>query len=284
MQDKHRSYNACLNAALCLLIWITGFAVASELKIYTHEKREPTPLEKTYFETLKKQFPGEVLDANLETLHLLSDSEEYVQFLTEKYPEHAPFTTFQGFFYTVLPPKTRYFPFFKQQFGVETIEEIDTDELFLAHAFASGTWSFWGCKRGGDTSPPLRGLPSRFGIQLLITTPQGRKMLERRLGIERHRKTDIEDMGRILLTFRPLSYFGADQREEDVRWIKTLFEEHGPSEGMLWLAVQDPRLFDRILHTFSTDKTFLKSVFDPLELDIDKPRSKRRSPEKPNAN
>ena len=266
--------------ALCLLIWITGFAVASELKIYTHEKRDPTPLEKTYFETLKKQFPGEVLDANLETLHLLSDSDEYVQFLSKKYPEHAPFTTFQGFFYTVLPPKARYFPFFKQQFGVETIEEIDTDELFIAHAYASSSWVSRGYNRGGDKLP----VPTRYGIQLLITTPRGRKMLERRLGIERHRKTDIDDMGRILRTFQTLLNFGGKQLEEDVRWIKTLFEEHGPSEGMLWLAVQDPRLFELILYTFSTDKTFLTSVFDPLEIYLDRPRSKRRSPEKPNAN
>ncbi len=53
-------------------------------------------------------------------------------------------------------------------------------------------------------------------------------MLECRLGIKRHRKTDIEDMGRILHTFQTLLVFGVRQLKEDVRWIKRIFGEHGP--------------------------------------------------------
>lgn len=270
---------------LCLLFLITGVSVGSNVTEYKHEDREPTKLEKQTFDILKKKFRGELLDENLETLHLLSDSAEYVNFLSKRYPEHAPFTAFQDFYYTVLPPKEHYFKFFKQQFGVQTIGEIDVDELFLVHAYASDSWTFWGYKRGGDKSPHLRGLPQRFAMPLLVNTPKGRKMLERRLGIASHQNIDF---GRILPTFSPLHILGSAHREEDFRWIKNLFKKHGQSDGMLWLVVQDPILLDRILYTFSTDKTFLKSVFDPLELDIDKPREnefdKPREMEKPSSN
>ena len=90
---------------LCLLFFIAGVSVRSDITEYKHEDREPTKLEKQTFDILKKKFTGELLDKNLETLHLLSDSDEYVNFLSKKYPEHAPFTAFQDFYYTVLPPR-----------------------------------------------------------------------------------------------------------------------------------------------------------------------------------
>ncbi len=254
---------------LCLLFFIAGVSVRSDITEYKHEDREPTKLEKQTFDILKKKFTGELLDKNLETLHLLSDSDEYVNFLSKKYPEHAPFTAFQDFYYTVLPPEEYYFKFFQEQFGVQSMKEINTDELSLAHEAASGTWVFWAYKRGGDLSPHLRGLPQRNAMRTFLTKPKGRKMLERRGVIGPNEKPSYDHIRPIVFS---LSAIGSAQREEDFRWIKSLFKKHGQSDGMIWLAVQNPILLDRILYAFSTDTTFLKSVFDPIKLDIDQPQ------------
>ncbi len=251
----------------CIFFFILLVSVRSDIAEYKHEEREPTKLEKQTFDLLKKKFPAELLDDNLETLHLLSDSDEYVDFLSKKYPEHAPLTAFQDFYYTVLPPKKYYFKFFKEQFGVESMKEIVPDELSLAHEAASSTWVFWGYKHGGDLAPYLRGLPQRNAIQTFLTKSKGREMLIRRGIIDRNEKPFFHHIRPIVFS---LSAIGSAQREEDFRWIKALFKKHGQSDGMLWLAVQDPILLDRILYTFSTDTTFLKSVFDPIKLDIDR--------------
>ena len=204
-----------------------------------------------------------MLDENLETLHFLSDSDAYVSFLSKKHPEHAPITAFQDFYYTVPPPKEYYFQFFAEHFGVSSIEDIDADELSLAHETASGTWAFWGHKHGGDKAPSLRGLPQRNGIRTLMGTQKGRKILESRGVIKPNEKIGFYSIRDI---FFALDAIGSAQREEDFRWIKHLFDKHGESDGMIWLAVQDPILLDRILYTFSTHTTFLKSVFDPIEI------------------
>ena len=250
---------------LCTLFFVAGVSVRSDITEYKHEDREPTKLEKQTFDILKKKFPGGLLDKNLETLHLLSDSDEYLNFLSKKYPEHAPITAFQDFYYTVPPPKEYYFNFFAEQFGVQSMEDIDADELSVAHETASGTWTFWGYKHGGDKPPYLRGLPQRIGIRTFLTKQKGRKMLERRGVIRPNEKPSFMGIRHILFA---LNAIGSAQREEDFRWIKHLLKKYGESDGMIWLAVQDSILLDRILYTFSTDTTFLKSVFDPIEITI----------------
>ena len=246
---------------------IGGLANIDTLPAYKHEARELTGLERQTVTALKKRFRGELLDMDLKTLRELSDSDEYVNFLSKRYPEYAPFTTFQDTFYKVPPPKQLYFDFFfKKQFDVQTIEEVGDDEFFIAYAYMAAYWTMGAYERGGDTSPVQR-LNSccRIGQYILAKTPEGREFLEQRLGVDPNTKHVPWLL--ILDTFEPLLWLAAPIREEDGRWIKSLFAKYGQSEGMLRLAVQDPMLFDRILYAFSTDTTFLRWLYNPIDVD-----------------
>ncbi|MYA72027.1 hypothetical protein F4009_24665 [Candidatus Poribacteria bacterium] len=241
------------------------FAYASTA--YKHENRELTHLEKETFDLLKKKFPSELLNKNLETLRELSDSDAYINFLSKKYPEQAPFTSFQDVFYKVLPPnKELYFNlFFKKQLNVQTIENVEDDEFYVAYAYMATNWAMGAYERGGDLPPSQRPNSSlRIGQYIIAKTPKGNKLLELRLGIK---DINIDAWGIILTTFEPLLWLGTPIREEDERWIKNLFDKHGQSDGLLRLVVQDPMLFDRILYAFSTDTTFLKWLYDAVDVD-----------------
>ncbi len=244
-----------------------GFSTTDTLFKYKHEDRQLTGLERQAIAELKKEFSGELLDVNLKTLRELSDSDAYVNFLSKKYPEYAPITAFQDFFYRVRPPKQLYFDlFFKEQFGVETIEDVGDDEFFIAYAYMAAYWTLGAHERGGDVSPIQRlNNCCRVGQYILAKTPEGRKLLERRLDIDP--TTKHVPWLRILDTFEPLLCLATPIREEDGRWIKSLFAKYGQSDGMLRLVVRDPMLFDRILYTFSTDTTFLRWLYDPIDVD-----------------
>ena len=264
--------NACLDAADPTVGMRESRDIKNEVithasTIYKHKHRELTPLEKEIFDLLKKKFPGELLNKNLETLRELSDSNEYLNFLSKKYPEQVPFTTFQDIFYKILPPNQElYFNlFFQKQLNIQTIKDIEDDEFFVAYAYMAAYWTMGAYERGGDEPPSLRLSSShRIGQYIIAKTPMGKKLLEHRLGIQ---DINIDDWEIILTTFEPLLWLSTPIREEDERWIKSLFDKHGQSDGLLRLIVQDPMLFDRILYTFSTDTTFLRWLYDTVDVD-----------------
>ncbi len=63
----------------------------------------------------------------------------------------------------------------------------------------------------------------------------------------------------------PLSPVTDELLHADVRWIQALFEKHGRSDSLLYIALQHPDLINRIHAAFTTDKTFLKFVYAPHE-------------------
>lgn len=258
-----------------LLFFLTSglYAISTE---YKHVERESTALEKKTYALLKQKFPGEMLNAELETLRELSQSPEYLNFLSQRYPNLAPFTTFEMLFNKLLPSKERYFKFFNEQFNIESIKEITDDEHFVAHSFASGFWISAAYRRGADKPIHLRPGSRRSpppGMRGLAQ-PKGRKILERRLGIESKGTLTNADWVLIISTFGSLIKLSSIHLDEDVRWIKTLIKKHGQSDGLLWLVVQDPILFERILYAFSTKDTFLKCLYDPIDVYREERRSR----------
>lgn len=231
---------------------------------YTHKERKLSRLEKETFDRLKKQFPRELLNPQLETLRELADSDEYVNFLSQKYPKLAPFTTFHDVFYKVLPSKELYFNiFFNKHLQIQKIEEVTDDDLFIAYAYTAGHWKYSARKKGmqigGHRNRPRDG-------ERVLTTPKGRKMMEHRLGMD---ATENLDWRIALTAFQALIPFSAKLLEADLHWIKSLFEKHGESDAILRIAVQDPMLLDRILYTFSTDEPFKKWIYNPVNTDAE---------------
>ncbi len=248
----------------CLLcLHVSGVFTAAEYPAYEHAEIEPTSLESETFDVLKRRFPGEILDEKLKTLRELAGSTEYLTFLSKRYPS-LEIKAFEDVANKVTPPKERYFQFFDEHLYVPTVEEIQDEEQWVIHHLATADWYTAAYQRGGDTIPGMRkGAVSRRGT-LIVTKPIGRKVLEHRLFIDStHEKLTPEDWGTVLVIFRHLVSLTHSHLDEDVRWIKMLFEKHGQSEGMLWVAIRDPILLDRLLYAFSTDTTFLKCLYEP---------------------
>ena len=261
---------------LLSLFFMCLYILHGYTETYQHEFRELTPLEKEAFDTLKKEFPGELLDAELKTLNELAKSTEYKNFLGKAHPNaslppefaevaNADGQIVDGTLYKILPPKERYLTYYTEQFGVQTLDEITTLEHFIVHYEETGKWIFRAVKRGGDTPEYLRTKgPQRGG-------PLGRSsafqaMMKHRFGIEIKEKPDMSNIPQIMQVFDfPLTGLTFELMDADVHWIQSLFDKYGKSEGILWIALQNLGIFNRILYAFTTDKTFLKFISEPSE-------------------
>lgn len=234
-----------------------GFSGGDTPTTYRHEERELSPLERETFDHLKKKYPGEVLDTNLKTLNAIAVSPEYLDhFLAKSYPHFAPFLDFADFDDRVQPPKDRYLKFCQEYLNIPSAEEITDDEQYVIHHIATSSWASEAAQRGKDKAPELvSGNPYRLG-HVLAFKPQGREIIERRKG-------KPTAFAFVLLTAR-------EHLDEDVRWIKSTFEKYGRSDGMFRVLLQDPMLFYRILYAFTTDTTFLKCLYDPIDVDAER--------------
>ena len=238
--------------SICLYALSTLDALA-----YKHEERSLTGTEKTHFAILKEKFPGELLDPKFNTLRTLAGSTVYFDFLSQIHPKLTPFTNFwEDFDRQIMPPKARYLKFCQEYLNIPSAEEITDDEHYLIHHIATSSWGSEAAQRGGDRVPNLQnGKPFRLG-HVLAFKPIGKEIFQRRKG-------KPGAFAFVLLTAQ-------EHLDEDVRWIKVLFEKYGQSDGFLYIALQDPILFYRILYAFRTDTAFLKCVYDPIDLDAER--------------
>ncbi len=261
-------------AWLVLLAWVSGgvFTAAAD---YLHEDREPTALEQAAFTRLRQKFPGDILDVNLQTFRRLAESPEYLAFLAEAHPDAAPVNAFETIIdfekisNRILPPKERYLSSYWEQLGVDSVDEITAAEHFLVHFEVTGAWMYRARNEGGDLPNSERTgefvLSPRTGPRLMATSA-AREMLERRFGIPATIKLMPAEWTLIVRYFKmPLSSVAETHLSEDRRWIKAVFEKHGTAEGSLWIALQDPILFNSILYAFTTDETFLASVYSTVD-------------------
>ena len=242
---------------LCLFLFVNTclFAVDTPPE-YKHEDRTLNPLEKETSNILKKKFPGELLDAKLKSLRTLAESPEYLTFLDKTYPKLAPFKDFEDFDSKVTPPKDRYLQFCQDYLNIETADEITDNEQFVIHHIFTSSWASEASQRGKDKPPDLQsGKPYRLG-PVLAFKPIGKEILKRRAAKS--------------TAFTALLITAQSHLNEDSRWVKALFEKHGKSNACRQIALQDPMLFYRILYTFSTDTTFLKCLYDPVDVDAER--------------
>lgn len=251
----------------CILFLLASgwFALAAA---YTPETREPTPLEKETFAILKKKFQGRILDENLKTVHALAKSPEYQDFLAEAYPttktiqEFEKIVNFETALNKILPPKKHYLKFYTEHFRVQKVEEVEDVEHFLIHHEATRTWVYHAIKIGDDKpiSKRIEGLRLPSAAKFMNTSPY-RKMLETRFGISAKLEMSPGVMTEIVRYVNiPVITMTKSHLVADANSIKKRFEKNGNSDGMLWLAIQDPVLFEKIRYAFTTDTTFINYV------------------------
>lgn len=269
----------------CFIFFVTSILTATAAS--QHAETLPTPQEKAAVDRLKRKFSGKLLDKDFKTLRELSESPEYLQFLSEVHPPEylgylkesekdvPPFKTFRQFVKTALPPRARYFKFFQEQLFYTTPEDIQVEGLAFIHLIAT---EFWGTEaeiRSGTSF-----VRKRPGFSTILSQPDGIKWLAQKGIIEEEKEKLLpSDWTHLVSVFMHLSGVAASNQSEDIRWIKTLFSEHGEDEGLLWLAVQDPFLFDRVLYVFHDPDTFLKWLDTPADAESDTSPEKSRKHE-----
>ena len=120
---------------LICLLFSCIYTLQGYTETYEHERREFTLLEKETFDTLKKEFANELLDAELKTLNELARSNTYKNFLIKAHPDaslppkfskivNADGQIVEDTLYKILPPKERYLTYYTEQFGVQTLDEV----------------------------------------------------------------------------------------------------------------------------------------------------------------
>ena len=248
---------------------------------YTHAIRELTPLEKETLSLLKKEFSGDILDANLKTLRQLADSPEYKKFLEKAYPLTKPIPAFaeiidfQEVIHNRLPPRERYLTFYTEQFRVQKVEKVTDAEHFLIHNEVTNAWIYQAREFGRELGSSGADLSRIAPPQLMGTAP-----FQQMLAIRFHISGDLELEAIMTLVVRhiklPILAMTKEHLTADARWIQTLLEKHGTTEGMLWVALQDPILFERIRHAFTTNSTFLEYVRYALAAEAHRSRSKEK--------
>ena len=242
--------------AMLFLFQCGLFAIAAEFR---HENRELTAEEKKTFNLLNEEFAGRQLDKDLKALRELAESPKYIDFLSEKYP-NLDIKAFEDVANKVVPVKERYFKFFNEQFFYQTVEDIPADEFALIHKIATDYWFMEAIQRSQRKKTDKK----RASFRQLVSSPEGQKWLSQQGIIEKDEGLQPTDWISITKIFMPLAGLVSTNQDMDFFWIKTLLEKHGESDGMLWVAVQNPVLFDRILYSFTTRESFLKRLNDPV--------------------
>lgn len=236
---------------------------------YADQTRKPTPPEKEVFTILKQKFPGDILDKNLKTLHELAESSEYKSFLTKTYPVTEPIQGFEGIvdfeatLNKILPPKEHFLTFYTEHFGVKKVDEVETFEHLLIFHAATSFWVFEARKHGSGKrrlkTPGHLQLPSSAK---LMHTSLYRKMLETRFGIPAALAMNPQIMTEIIRHINtPITILTKEHLVADAHLINALLERHGNTDGMLWLAIQHPTLFERLRYAFTTPTMLINFVY-----------------------
>ena len=195
--------------------------------------------EKT-FSKLRAAFPGPLLDENFKTLQTLANSDIYLEFLSRVSKQVKPFQTFDEFLDTTPPDAEKKIrPIFKKHLAHL---EVNDQDIASFHKIATIDQS----------TAILISLNFRLSLR-----PQHLKEAEAR-------EVNNGPMFRWVPPFAPqkteppgsesiwiaVMKFSTDAAETARKEIQNTLYEHGQDEGLIWLAIQEPRILGVILNTF----------------------------------
>jgi len=203
--------------------------------------------EKT-FSKLRAAFPGPLLDENLKTLRVLANSDIYLEFLSRVSKQVKPFQTFDEFLDTTPPDAEREIrPIFKQHLphliindqDIASFYELATVEqsmVILIHlrVHSRPPHLIEAETRARKNAPLFRWFPPKE--------------------IEPHIRQAF---------WKVFVKFVVDANEIARKKIQDTLHEHGQDDGLIWLAIQEPRILGVILNAFMdplTPADFLRWV------------------------
>ncbi len=192
-------------------------------------------LEERTFSKLRTTFQGPLLDENLKTLQTLANSDIYLEFLSRVSKQVKPFQTFDEFLDTT-PPDTekKIRPIFKQHLPHLVINDQDIASFYELATIEQSMVILINLRvhpkpphlieaetRARKNAPFFRWFPPKE--------------------IEPHIRQTFWEV---------FVKFVVDANEIARKKIQDTLHEHGQDDGLIWLAIQEPRIFGVILNTF----------------------------------
>ena len=201
------------------------------------------------FRALQQQFESPILDEGFETLHRISSSSTYLDFLRDIYPEvpHQDFKTFVAASIEKHPPNAElYSIILKKHFG-----RAREEDLIITHrmhqAFQRARILIY---HGADQDTAEE--------EILLPALRGDPIFE--WLIKRFKRLRNDDI---------LDAFGKnfEQLSQDVEFLnierinkalKDRRTEQRPDDGFIWLMLREPVMMGEILESFTDTEIFLK--------------------------
>ena len=209
-------------------------------------------LEERTFSKLRAAFPGPLLDQNLKTLRALANSDIYLEFLSRVSKQVKPFQTFDEFLETMPPnAEKKIRPILKQHLPHLVINDQDIAS-FYELATVEQSLVILTNHRVHPKPPHLK----EAGTRALKNAPFFRWFPPKE--IEPHIRQAF---------WKVFVKFVVDANEIASKKIQDTLHEHGQDEGLIWIAIQEPRIFGVILNTFIdplTPADFMRWI-DPEE-------------------
>ncbi len=236
-----------LTRFLCLsILLLSGCTEQSDDMLMTSEETrsnstvgsEPIAnLEERTFFTLQSAFPSPILDEDFKTLGALANSDTYLAFLSRTFKPVKPFQNFDEFLETVPPDAEKKIrPILKKHLAHLAINDQDI----------AGFYEF---AITDQSVTILKNLNFRFHLM-----PQRIKEAEERAvkNVPLFRWFPPKDFDpHIRQAFwKDYVKFVEDANETARKKTQNTLHEHGQDDGLIWLAIQEPRILGIIVNTF----------------------------------
>lgn len=215
-----------------------------ETSITTVAVKTVDDFQKDAFSKLKTEFGRNLLDDNFKILRSLTHSETYLDYLERAFPTDEPFQTFDEFISMTPLPAESYRSFLEKYFqGINEDDIIAADALidkllhgnFLAYQGAN-RHVFFGSRAAAWQLPIVK------------------EWIELRFEAK-NRPIDAQKFNNFTKDAETLT---KKIDSEQSKLVQNYFDEYGESEGIIWLALQEPRLLGRLLTHFTDAKVFRK--------------------------
>ena len=192
-------------------------------------------LEEKTFSELRAAFPVPLLDENLKTLQTLANSDIYLEFLSRISKQVKPFQTFDEFLDTTPPDAEKEIrPIFKQHLPHLIINDQDIASFYELATIEQSLVILTNLR---VHPKPLHLIEAE--IRALKNAPFFRWFPPKE--IEPHIQQAF---------WKAYVTFVVEANEIARKKIQDTLHEHGQDDGLIWLAIQEPRILGVVLNTF----------------------------------
>ena len=252
MQRKSHFTRLRVSVLICLLGYvILSYGILNSIAIEKQTEAEnltPRVKYKDTFTKLRGMYPNPILGQDLKNIKLLVNSDVYLDFLHREYPIDKPFKNLDEFIEVTPPSADKFESILKNVF--ENPTEADLINIYrLTLTYRRINVMMLRARKTRNFQDMKTAIHQK--ARALSTEPIQTWWQARFSGMDRAEKK------RFLVL---LETFVLETEIADTLMIQEKFEEHGPDDGLLWIAIENPILVGEILNNFESANVFLEWV------------------------